>query len=77
MKILITGGTGFLGQQLCRVLLHENHQLTVLSRKPDIVFSRYQAKVRAIARLADLTREDHFDEFSRRRHCRQTVDKST
>jgi uncharacterized protein len=61
MNILITGGTGFLGQQLCRVLLHENHQLTILSRKPDVVFSRYQAKVRAISRLADLTREDYFD----------------
>lgn len=61
MNILITGGTGFLGQQLCRVLLHENHQLTILSRKPHVVFSRYQAKVRAISRLADLTREDNFD----------------
>lgn len=61
MRILITGGTGFLGQQLCRVLLHENHQLTVLTRKPDVVFKRYQGKVRAIARLGDLTLEDYFD----------------
>lgn len=61
MQILITGGTGFLGQQLCRILLHEGHQLTVLTRKPNGVFTRYEGKVKAISRLADLNLSDYFD----------------
>ena len=34
MRILITGGTGLIGQHLCKALLAEGHQLTVLSRHP-------------------------------------------
>ncbi|HHL45565.1 MAG TPA: NAD-dependent epimerase/dehydratase family protein, partial [Gammaproteobacteria bacterium] len=34
MKILITGGTGFIGRRLCRLLVDRNHSLTVLSRNP-------------------------------------------
>jgi len=38
MHILITGGTGFIGRTLCRHLLQQGHQLTVLSRQtPDRV----------------------------------------
>ena len=32
MHILITGGTGLIGTALCRALLAEGHQLTILSR---------------------------------------------
>lgn len=32
MKILITGGTGFLGQHLARALLAQRHQVTLLGR---------------------------------------------
>src|SRR5262245_30318894 len=32
MQILITGGTGFIGQALCRSLIEKNHQLIVLTR---------------------------------------------
>ncbi len=31
-KILITGGTGYLGRNLCNQLLTSNHQVTILSR---------------------------------------------
>jgi uncharacterized protein YbjT (DUF2867 family) len=34
MKILITGGTGFIGKKLCHFLLDKGHKLTVLSRTP-------------------------------------------
>lgn len=34
MKILITGGTGFIGQHLCRRLAAHGHELLVLSRRP-------------------------------------------
>lgn len=33
-RILITGGTGFIGQVLCQELITEGHSLTVLSRQP-------------------------------------------
>ncbi|MBB5863816.1 TIGR01777 family oxidoreductase [Xanthomonas sp. 3058] len=34
MRLLITGGTGFIGQALCPALLHAGHHVTVLSRDP-------------------------------------------
>ena len=35
MKILITGATGFIGQQLCRRLAGRGDEIVVLSRNPD------------------------------------------
>lgn len=32
MRILITGGTGFLGSHLCRRMLQDGHEVRVLSR---------------------------------------------
>lgn len=34
-KILITGGTGFIGSYLCEELMREGHFLTLLTRSPD------------------------------------------
>ena len=33
-RILITGGTGFIGHVLCRELLARDYELTVFSRQP-------------------------------------------
>lgn len=38
MKILMTGGTGFIGQTLCPALLAAGHTVTV--------YSRYEGKVK-------------------------------
>lgn len=35
MRILVTGGTGFIGQALCTALLENGHEVTVLSRRPE------------------------------------------
>lgn len=35
MKILVAGGTGFIGRHICRALLANQHDVTVLSRNPD------------------------------------------
>ncbi|MFZ9596250.1 MAG: TIGR01777 family oxidoreductase [Bdellovibrionia bacterium] len=35
MKILITGGTGFIGQAVCEALGHQGHELVVITRNPD------------------------------------------
>jgi len=34
MKVVIAGGSGFIGRQLCESLVHDGHQVTVLSRNP-------------------------------------------
>jgi nucleoside-diphosphate-sugar epimerase len=34
MKILVTGGSGFIGQQLCRRLQRDGHEVHATSRKP-------------------------------------------
>ena len=61
MKILITGGTGFIGRQLCRKLLDRGDELTVLSRSHDQVKSHCGASVTPLASLTTLTAADTFD----------------
>lgn len=39
MKIVVAGGTGFLGRHISKALLDAGHQVTVLSRNPDAVSS--------------------------------------
>lgn len=54
MHILVTGGTGFIGSALCPALLADQHQLTLLTRKPQKAFALYGDRVNAIKRLEDL-----------------------
>ena len=35
MKLLVTGGTGFIGAPLCRTLAQHGHELLVLTRRPN------------------------------------------
>ena len=57
MRILLTGGTGLIGRQLCRHWSGQGHQLTVWSRRPEKVAKICGAQVRAIARLEDFGNE--------------------
>lgn len=61
MRILITGGTGLIGRYLCKVLLAEGHQLTVLSRHPETVAVKCGAAVQAMATLGEWLPERTFD----------------
>nr|WP_314530144.1 TIGR01777 family oxidoreductase [uncultured Pseudomonas sp.] len=54
MHILLTGGTGLIGRQLCRHWLSQGHTLTVWSRQPEKVAKLCGAQVRGIPRLEDL-----------------------
>jgi uncharacterized protein (TIGR01777 family) len=54
MHILLTGGTGLIGRQLCQHWLSQGHRLTVWSRKPEKVAKICGTQVRGIARLEDL-----------------------
>jgi uncharacterized protein (TIGR01777 family) len=58
MKILITGGTGFIGKTLCHRLLDSGHELIVLSRRPEQVTRLCGKSVTAIANLEDLSAEE-------------------
>lgn len=57
MRILITGGTGFIGTALCQKLIQRGHQLTMLSRQ----YRADQQAVRFIQNFANLTSLDGFD----------------
>jgi len=57
MHILLTGGTGLIGRQLCQHWSSQGHRLTVWSRTPEKVAKICGAQVRGIARLEDLGQE--------------------
>lgn len=48
MKIVIAGGTGFIGRQLCQDLVQVGHSLIVLSRRPDSAPAPANAQCRVI-----------------------------
>ncbi|MDI2591938.1 TIGR01777 family oxidoreductase [Pseudomonas sp. N3-W] len=57
MHILLTGGTGLIGRQLCRHWSSQGHRLTVWSRQPAKVAKICGAQVRGIGRLEDIGQE--------------------
>lgn len=61
MHILLTGGTGLIGQHLCQHWLRQGHRLTVWSRRPEQVAKLCGAGVRGIARLDELGADEQFD----------------
>jgi len=61
MHILLTGGTGLIGQHLCQRWQGEGHRLTVWSRRPDQVAKICGTGVRGVARLDDIAEDDPVD----------------
>ncbi|MDZ5435764.1 TIGR01777 family oxidoreductase [Pseudomonas fluorescens] len=57
MHILLTGGTGLIGRQLCRHWLSQGHRLTVLSRTPEKVAKVCGPQVRGVALLEEIGQE--------------------
>jgi hypothetical protein len=60
MKILITGGTGFIGSALTRSLTGQGYEVTVLSRYPASVEKICGAGIKALNNLNELSTEDHY-----------------
>ncbi|MFZ2449010.1 MAG: TIGR01777 family oxidoreductase [Methylovulum miyakonense] len=54
MKILITGGTGFIGSMLARSLYDQNYDITVLSRNPEKVSQIGRSGIHALGDLKQL-----------------------
>lgn len=57
MHILLTGGTGLIGQSLCHHWAAQGHQLSVWSRRPEQVVGLCGDSVRGVARLEELNHE--------------------
>lgn len=57
MHILLTGGTGLIGQGLCHHWAAQGHQLSVWSRRPEQVAGLCGDSVRGVARLEELNDE--------------------
>lgn len=53
-RILVTGGTGFIGQSLCPALQSKGYALTVLSRQSQDQVQALCGRVEAVSDLADL-----------------------
>ncbi|HAB05694.1 MAG TPA: epimerase, partial [Alcanivorax sp.] len=61
MKVLITGGSGFIGGELCRRLAAHGHALTVLSRSPARARSKLPEGTRVVASLDDIGDDEAID----------------
>lgn len=62
MRILITGGTGFIGRALCARLLADGHDVVVLSREPSNVAARIGSHaVTAIGALSHIAADETVD----------------
>ena len=60
MKILITGGTGFIGRALTQSLTAQGHDVTVLSRNFDAVEKMAVPNAKALNNLDQLNPEDSY-----------------
>lgn len=60
-RILITGGTGFIGQPLCQKLIADGYALTVLSRQPSHNVQSVCGRVEAVMDLDNLRGHEGFD----------------
>ncbi len=60
-QVLVTGATGFIGQELVRALLADGHQVTVLSRSPKQAAWLFDGKVRCIAAMDELRPSQRID----------------
>jgi len=49
LKVLVTGGTGFVGTYVVNRLLHAGHEVAVLTRSPERTRNRYNRPVETVA----------------------------
>lgn len=60
-RVLVTGGTGFIGKHAVRAMLDVGHAVTVLSRHPVRASRLFGGRARAIHSLEQLSTDDIFD----------------
>ena len=60
-RLLISGGTGFIGAALCRELLQQGHEITLLSRRPLAAVIQFGGRVTAVRDTQQLSPDQQFD----------------
>lgn len=60
-RVLVTGGTGFIGKHAVRAMLDVGHAVTVLSRHPIQAARLFGGRARAVHSLDQLSADDVFD----------------
>ncbi len=60
-RLLISGGTGFIGSALVRELLRGGHQLTLISRHPVAAALLFSGRARVVRKAAELDSGEIFD----------------
>jgi uncharacterized protein (TIGR01777 family) len=61
MRVLITGGSGFVGKALCAHLTARGHELTVLSRSPTKAGKVLPESVRLVSSLDEISADEIYD----------------
>lgn len=60
-RLLVTGGTGFIGTALCRALLRDGHAITLLTRNPGKATDLFGLGVQTVQNFSALDPATHFD----------------
>jgi uncharacterized protein (TIGR01777 family) len=60
-QVLVTGGTGFIGQELIHALLSDGHHVTVLTRKPKHAAWLFNGKVVCVQSLSEIDAHTKID----------------
>lgn len=60
-RVLITGGTGFIGEALVNQLLDAGHSVSVLTRDPLNAANLFNGRVRCVHSLSELSHDEAFD----------------
>ncbi|WP_186172850.1 TIGR01777 family oxidoreductase [Burkholderia gladioli] len=60
-SVLVTGGTGFIGEALVGQLLDAGHRVTLLTRSPLRAAYQFGGRVRCVTALDQLHAHEHFD----------------
>jgi uncharacterized protein len=61
MRVLVTGGSGFIGRTLCHALVQQGHQPVVLSRHPRRAARSLPEAVQLISQLDEIPDDDVID----------------
>ncbi|RYZ86109.1 MAG: TIGR01777 family protein, partial [Moraxellaceae bacterium] len=60
-RILVTGGTGFIGRPLCQAFINQGHSVTVLTRNINNAAAQFRGRITFIESLDLLKDSDEFD----------------
>jgi uncharacterized protein (TIGR01777 family) len=59
--ILVTGGTGFIGQRLCKHLIDEGHRVTILTRNLSKAAATFSGRITFVEALDNIGNDEHID----------------